>query len=100
MQSTSNFTQSRGAVLLNVGRWWLGLTGFFMAASVIPETLRNYRMWHAALATDPSAADFWRTEFYLDLARIAAELIVAVAIFVFLKSRPNKAGAARRDANL
>jgi hypothetical protein len=61
-----------------------------MAASVVPQTVRNYRQWHSALATDPSAADFWRTDFYLDLARIAAELIVAVAIFVFLKSRPNK----------
>ena len=90
MQSTSNFTQSRGAALLNAGRWWLGLTGLFMAASVVPQTVRNYRLWHSALAIDPSVADFWRTEFYLDLARIAAELIVAVAIFVFLKSRPNK----------
>jgi hypothetical protein len=93
MQSISNFTQSRGAALLNAGRWWLGLTGLFMAASVVPQALRNYRQWHSALVTDPSAADFWRTDFYLDLARIAAELIVAVAIFVFLKSRPNKSDA-------
>jgi len=62
-----------------------------MAASVVPETLRNYRKWHSAL--DASAAGFWRTDFYLDLVRIAAELMVAVAIFIFLKPRPNKPDA-------
>jgi hypothetical protein len=70
-----------------------------MAASVIPETLRNYRMWHAALATDPSAADFWHTEFYLDLGRIAVEVIVGAAIFVVLKPRPNKPQPLDVDAN-
>jgi hypothetical protein len=67
-----------------------------MAGSVVPETLRNYRQWHSAIGFDRSVADFWRTEFYLDLARIAAELIVAVAIFVFLKPRPNQSGIAPR----
>jgi hypothetical protein len=59
-----------------------------MAVSVIPETLLNYRKWHAALPSDLSAADFWRTTFYLDLLRIAIELAVVVAIFVVLKPRP------------
>jgi len=94
MQAVRDFSQSRGATQLNAGRWWLGLTGLFMAASVVPETLRNYRKWHAALAFDPSSASFWRTDFYLDLARIAAELIVVVAIFVFLRPRPSKSDVA------
>lgn len=93
MQAVQKPTKSRGATLLNAGRWYLALTGLFMAASVIPQTLRNYRQWHSALA-NPSVADFWRTDFYLDVVRIAAELIVAVAIFVFLKPRPNQSDVA------
>jgi hypothetical protein len=96
MQAVRNITQSRGAALLNAGRWWLGLTALFMAASVIPETLRNYRKWHAALAFNPSAAGFWRTDFYLDLMRIAVELLVAAAIFIFLRPHANGSDAASR----
>jgi hypothetical protein len=76
--------------MLNIGRWWLGLTALFMAVSVLPETVRNYQKWHALLSSDQSAAGFWRTDFYLDLVRIAVELGVAAAIFFFLRPRPDK----------
>jgi hypothetical protein len=97
VQTVRNVAQSRGAAMLNAGRWWLGLTGLFMAASVVPETLRNYRKWHSALSLDPSAADFWRTEFYLDLLRITAELLVAAAIFFFLRPRAGESDVAPRS---
>ena len=39
------------------------------------------------LRSDPSAADFWRTAFYLGLARFAVEMLLVVAIFFILKPR-------------
>ncbi len=50
--------------------------------------MRNYRQWHAAIGSDAAAADFWRTAFYLGLARFAAEVLLVVAIFFVLKPRP------------
>jgi hypothetical protein len=54
--------------------------------------VRNYRKWHLALGPDPSAADFWRTAFYLGLARFVAEIALVVAIFFILKPRPGLFG--------
>ena len=75
-----------------MGRWWICATGLFVAAPLVPEMMRNYRKWHAALASDPSAADFWRTAFYLGLARFAVEMLLVVAIFFILKPRPGMFG--------
>jgi hypothetical protein len=63
-----------------------------MAAPLVPEMIRNYRKWHAAIASDPSAADFWRTAFYLGLARFAVEMILIAAIFLILKPRSRMLG--------
>jgi hypothetical protein len=63
-----------------------------MAAPLVPEMIRNYRKWHAAIAYDPSAAGFWRTAFYLGLARFAVEIVLIAAIFLILKPRPNMLG--------
>ena len=87
--------QHRGLRWLNIGRWWLCGTGLFIAAPLVPEMVRNYAQWHTALGSDPSAADFWRTAFYLDVARLAAEIILVVAIFFILKPRPNMFGFRR-----
>jgi hypothetical protein len=81
--------QQRSLRWLNIGRWWICGTGLFVAAPLVLEMLRNYRKWHAALASDPSAADFWRTAFYLGVARFAAEIGLVIAIFFILKPRPN-----------
>jgi hypothetical protein len=72
----------------------------FMVAPLVPEMIRNYGKWHAAIASDPSAAAFWGTAFYLGLARLAVELILIAAIFLILKPRPNMLGfrADRDDA--
>jgi hypothetical protein len=84
--------QQRGLRWLNIGRWWLCGTGLFVAAPLVPEMIRNYRKWHAALGSDPSVADFWRTAFYLGLARFAMEIILVAAIFFILKPRPGMFG--------
>jgi hypothetical protein len=75
-----------------VGRWWLCGTGVFVAAPLVAEMVRNYRKWHLALGSDPLAADFWRTAFYLGLARFVAEIGLVVAIFFILKPRPGLFG--------
>jgi hypothetical protein len=87
--------QQRGLRWLNVGRWWICGTGLFVVAPLVPEMIRNYRKWHAAIASDPSAADFWRTAFYLGLARFAVEILLVVAIFFILKPRPGMFGVKR-----
>jgi hypothetical protein len=58
-----------------------------VAAPLVPEMMRSYRKWHAAIASDPSVVDFWRTAFYLGLARFAVEMLLVVAIFFILKPR-------------
>jgi len=63
-----------------------------MVAPLVPEMIRNYRKWHAAIATERSSADFWRTAFYLGLARLAVEIILIAAIFLILKPRSNMLG--------
>ena len=65
-----------------------------MLAPLVPEIIRNYRKWHAALGSDPSAAGFWRTAFNLGLARLALEMLLVVAIFFILKPRPGMLGSA------
>jgi hypothetical protein len=75
-----------------VGRWWLCGTGLFVAAPLVAEMVRNYRKWHLALGSDSSAADFWRTAFYLGLTRFVAEIALVVAIFFILKPRPGLFG--------
>lgn len=67
-----------------------------MVASVTPDTLRSYQRWHAALGSDATTAGFWRTNYYLDLGRIALELAVAMAIFIFLKPRPQRGPESER----
>jgi hypothetical protein len=54
--------------------------------------VRNYRTWHAAIVSDASAAHFWRTAFYLGVARFAVEMLLVVAIFFILKPRPGMFG--------
>lgn len=68
-----------------------------MAAPLVLEMLRNYGKWHAALASDPSAADFWKTAFYLGMGRFAAEIGLVIAIFFILKPRPNMFGLRAED---
>jgi hypothetical protein len=63
-----------------------------MTAPLVPEMIRDHRKWRAILGSDPSAADFWRTAFYLGLARFAAQMILIAAIFVILKPRPGGLG--------
>ena len=84
--------QGNGFHALNIARWWICITGLIVAAPVVFDILRNYRQWHAALASDPSVADFWRTTFYLNVGRFALEIGLVVLIFFVLKPRPNMFG--------
>jgi hypothetical protein len=82
-----NSNPASGQRVLNGIRWWLFLTGLFMATTVTPDTLRSYHRWHSLSGADAATIDFWRTNFYLDVVRIVIELAVAIAIFIFLKPR-------------
>jgi len=56
-----------------------------VTAPLVPEMVRNYRKWHLAPASDPSAISFWKTAFYLAIGRFAVEIGLVVAIFFILK---------------
>jgi hypothetical protein len=92
-QKFHNEVQQRSLHWLNVGRWWICGTGLFVIAPVVLETFRDYRKWHAALVSDPSAIGFWKTAFYLGVGRFVAEIGLVVAIFFVLKPRPNMFGS-------
>jgi len=85
-------TQRRSVTWLNVGRWWICLTGLIVVAPVTSTIWGNYRKWHAALGSDPSAAGFWRTAFYLNVGRFVVEIGLVALIFFILKPRPNMFG--------
>jgi hypothetical protein len=54
--------------------------------------VRNYRKWHRALGSDPSAVGFWKMAFYLGMGRFVIEMLLVIAIFFILKPRPNMFG--------
>jgi hypothetical protein len=87
-QITHNVSQERSLHWLNVGRYWICVTGLCVVAALLPSLFRSYAKWHAAIATDPSLAGFWKTEFYLGIGRFGVELLLVVAIFFILKPRP------------
>ena len=100
-----NDSQQQSLRWLNIGRWWICGTGLCVIAPLVPAMFHNYRKWHTAIATDPSLAGFWKTEFYLGIGRFAVELLLVVAIFFVLKPRPGMfspqamAGQRERDNN-
>jgi hypothetical protein len=81
--------QQKGLHWLNVGRYWICATGLCVVGALLPSLFRSYAKWHGAIATDPSLADFWKTEFYLGIGRFGVELLLVVAIFFILKPRPD-----------
>lgn len=88
-QVTHNELQERSLHWLNVGRYWICVTGLFVVAALLPSLFRSYGKWHTAIPTDPSLADFWKREFYLGIGRFGVELLLVLAIFFILKPRPN-----------
>jgi hypothetical protein len=88
-ESSRDESQERSLHWLNVGRYWICVTGLCVVAALLPSLFRSYAEWHSAIALDPSLANFWKTEFYLGIGRFGMELLLVVAIFFILKPRPD-----------
>ena len=52
-----------------------------------PSAFRNYRDWREAAVNDPSAAELYETDFWLDAAAIAAGLGIESLIVFGLKQK-------------
>jgi len=53
----------------------------------VPDTIANYREWHAALHFDPSGADLYHTDFDVDLVEMAFSLALGTILFLVLPKR-------------
>jgi len=71
-------------------RWGLLLAGVAVSGYRLPGTFRNFQQWRASLLVDPSAADFYKTNFIVNAVGIAVILVVAVAAFYLMRPRASK----------
>ena len=71
-------------------RWGLLLAAVAVSGYRLPATFRNFQQWRAAMAVDPSAADFYKTNFTVNAVAIAVILIVGVTAFYLLRPRASK----------
>ena len=71
-------------------RWGLLLAAVAVSGYRLPGTFRNFQAWRAASPIDPSAADLYKTNFSVNAMGIAIILVVAAAVFYFLRPRTPK----------
>jgi heme/copper-type cytochrome/quinol oxidase subunit 2 len=71
-------------------RWGLLLSAVGVAGFRLPGTYGAFRDWHAVRFSDPSAAELYRLNFTANVVGIVIILVVAVAVFYFLRPRTMK----------
>ena len=81
----SNQGSTRDAI-----RWGLLLAAVAVTGFRLPGTYRNLRDWQAVRLSDPSAAELNRLNFTANAVGIVIILIVALAVFYFLRPRTTK----------
>ena len=86
----------RGALIRSIIRWFLLLLALAFTAYDLPQTWHNYSKWRLALPSDSVAAGFWRTAFYSDVREIVIVLGVGIALWIVLRPRVKRDGAAER----
>jgi hypothetical protein len=70
----------------------LVLLGGFITGSRLIDAVENWRLWHEWAVSDPSAADLYRTNFWVDVASVILTLGMTGLIYWLL--RPNVRGDA------
>ena len=68
-------------------RYALVLLGGFLAGGRGVAAIHAWREWHAWDTSDPSLADFFRTEFWLQLVFAGCTLAATYVVFRLLRSR-------------
>jgi hypothetical protein len=72
--------------LRTIARYGISLIGVIFAADRVRDAVWSWRQWRRWAVDDPSAADFFRTEFWI--ATAAAVTVLAFCGFVFWLLRP------------
>jgi heme/copper-type cytochrome/quinol oxidase subunit 2 len=71
-------------------RWGLLLAAVAVSGFRLPQTYGAFRDWHAARFLDPSAAGLYWLNFKVNVVGIVIILVVALAVFYFLRPRATK----------
>jgi hypothetical protein len=89
-----NYREDAGVEFPNrvktVVRFVLLLLGGFFAGSRLVEAADNWRDWHRWAVADPSAADLYRTSFWIDVAIVILTLSLTGLIYWLLRSNVQK----------
>lgn len=88
----------RGARIRSIIRWFLFLLALAFTAYDLPQTWHNYSKWRLTLPSDSVAAGFWQTAFYSDVKEIAIALGVGIVLWIVLRPRVKRDGAAEGKA--
>jgi hypothetical protein len=80
----------RGAFIRNIIRWVFLLLALAFAGYDLPQTWHNYSKWRLALPSDPVAAEFWRTAFYMDGREMAIVLGAGILFWILLRPRTTR----------
>jgi hypothetical protein len=73
-----------------IARYGLILLAGICAGGRAVGAVGNWRLWHELAVSDPSAADLYRTNFWIDLVAVA--VFIAAAWLVNLMLRPPPPG--------
>jgi hypothetical protein len=68
-------------------RWGLLLSAIAVAGFRLPSTYGAFQDWRAVRFSDPSAAELYRLNFTANVVGIMIVLVVAAAVFYFLRPR-------------
>lgn len=78
-----------------VVRYGILLLGGLLAGNRLLAAYQAWKPWHEWATSDPSLADFYRTEFWLGLG--SATLVLGVAAFLFWLLGPHSGTADRQQ---
>jgi hypothetical protein len=79
-------TPSTSASYRDAFRWGILLAAVAVTGARLFKTFRDFRDWRSAIQIDPSAADFYRMEFQVDVIGIAVVMAIGLAAFYLLRS--------------
>jgi hypothetical protein len=72
-----------------VARYGLILLAGVCAGGRMVAALGNWRLWHELAVPDPSAADLYRTNFWIDLVVVAVFVAAAWLVNLVLRPQPS-----------
>lgn len=90
MDGAELMAETGGGSTRDAVRWGLLLAAVAVSGYRLPETVRNFQAWRAALPMDPAAAEIYKTNLSVNALGIAVILAVAWVVFYALRPRTPK----------